>query len=43
MEQLDMFASLDEAQKDDREDPKKEYLELVKTLNYHAERYYSED
>ena len=46
MEQLDMFASLEAAQAKEEQktpDPKAEYLELVKTLNYHAERYYSED
>lgn len=43
MEQMDMFASLEAAQTQDAPDPKKEYLELVKTLNYHAERYYAQD
>ncbi|MBO4682224.1 MAG: NAD-dependent DNA ligase LigA [Clostridiales bacterium] len=38
-----MFASLEAAQTQDTPDPKKEYLELVKTLNYHAERYYAQD
>ena len=43
MEQLDMFASLEAAQKSDSPDPRQEYLDLVKTLNYHAERYYAQD
>ena len=43
MEQMDMFASLEAAQTQDAPDLKKEYLELVKTLNYHAERYYAQD
>lgn len=43
MEQLDLFASLEQANNVSEPDPKQEYLELVKTLNYHAERYYAQD
>ena len=43
MEQLDLFASLEQAGSASAPDPKEEYLELVKTLNYHAERYYAQD
>ena len=43
MEQLDMFASFEAAQAKETPDPRQEYLELVKTLNYHAERYYAQD
>ncbi len=43
MEQLDLFASLEQAEGASSPDPKEEYLELVKTLNYHAERYYAQD
>ncbi|MCR4775880.1 MAG: NAD-dependent DNA ligase LigA [Saccharofermentans sp.] len=43
MEQLDIFASLGQADPVSVPDPKAEYLELVKTINYHAERYYAQD
>ena len=38
-----MFASLEAARAPSEPDPRQEYLDLVKTLNYHAERYYAQD